>query len=137
MSGCWCCMIRMKQEELLIFRKCMLDFLRELNRSDYVSYYNSNNLGILLSALERDTIYPKEIFTVKNYTNLCACIRELCERMGAKEFTAAFPTWQYGVREFRARINVLTTQTAGDGPTQSNSGMHDDILARLKNIAEV
>jgi len=81
--------------------------------------------------------FPKAIFTVKNYTNLCACIRELCERMGAKEFTAAFPTWQYSIREFRARINVLTTQTAGDGPTQSNSVMQNAILARLKNIAEV
>jgi hypothetical protein len=83
-------------------------------------YENSNNLGILLTALERDTIYPKEIFTLANYTNLCRCIRELCERMGAKEFTAAFPTWQYSIREFRARTNTMITQTAGDGPTQSN-----------------
>jgi hypothetical protein len=127
----------MKQEELYVFRKCMLDFLRELSRSDYVSYYNSNKLGILLTALESDTIYPKEIFTVKNYTNLCTCIRQLCERMGAKEFTAAFPTWQYSIREFRARINVLIPETAGDGPTQGYAAMQNAMLARLKNIAEV
>jgi hypothetical protein len=129
------CMLPHEREELLILRKCMLDFLRELCRSAYVSYYNSNNLGVLLTALERDTIYPKEIFTLANYTNLCRCVRELCLRMVSKPFTEAFPTWQYSVREFRARINTTTVQTAGDGPTQSKSAMHDAMLARLKNIA--
>ncbi len=60
-----------------------------------------------------------------------------CERMGAKEFTAAFPTWQYSIREFRARINVLIPETAGDGPTQGYAAMQNAILARLKNVAEV
>ncbi len=70
-------------------------------------------------------------FTVKNYTNLCACIRELCERMGAKEFTAAFPTWQYSIRKFRVRVNTMITQTASDTPTHSNSAMQNAILAQV------
>ena len=130
------CMLPHELEELAILRSCMMDFLLSLCRSDYVFYFNSNNLRILLTELERDKFHPRAVFTLANYTNLCKCTRELCLRMGAKEFTNAFPTWQYSIREFRARINMLTTQTAGDGPTQSNSGMHDDILARLKNIAE-
>ena len=98
MSHYWYCMLPHELEELAILRKCMLDFLLELCRSDY---------------------------------------GELCLRMGAKQFTEAFPTWQYSIRKFRARINTTIVQTAGDGPTQSNSAMHNAILARLKNIAEV
>jgi hypothetical protein len=124
-------------EELAIFRECTKDFLRDLSRSDYVAHYNSNNLFILLTELERDKFHPERVFTVANYMNFCRCVRELCMRMGAKEFTVAFPTWQYSIREFRARMNIMITQTAGDGPTQSNSAMQNAILARLKNIAEV
>jgi hypothetical protein len=57
--------------------------------------------------------------------------------MGAKEFTEAFPTCQYSIREFRARMNTTIVQTAGETPRQNNSAMHDVILTRLKNIAEV
>jgi hypothetical protein len=57
--------------------------------------------------------------------------------MGAKEFTAAFPTWQYSVREFRARINIMIPATAGDGPTQGYAALQNALLGRLKNIAEV
>jgi hypothetical protein len=115
-------------EEFAIFSKCTKDFLRDLSRSDYVAHYNSNNLGILLSELERERFHPERVFTVANYTNLCRCVRELCMRMGAKAFTEAFPTWQYSLGEFRARTDTTIVHSASDTPQIA--------MQRLKNIAD-
>jgi hypothetical protein len=90
-------------EEFAIFRACTRAFLCDLRNSDYVSHYNSNNLFNLMSELERERFYPERVFTVAHYTSLCTCVRE-CLRMGARECTEAFPTWQYSLGAFRARI---------------------------------
>jgi hypothetical protein len=119
-------------EEWAIVRTCTRALLRALQNSSVgVGHYNSNDLGVLAGELEREKFYPERVFTAAHYTRLCTCVRELCGRMGARECTEAFPTWQYVLGAFRARVVTVPPAIvhAGSAPPQA-------AMQRLREIAD-
>jgi hypothetical protein len=121
-------------EEWAIVRECTRAFLHALRNSNYVSHYYSNNLGVLMGELENaERFHPERVFTVANYTRLCTCVRELCLRMGARECAETFPTWQYSLGAFRARVLPASVQPAIVHPASETP---QPAMQRLKAIAD-
>jgi hypothetical protein len=125
--------------EFEMLRRMISGFTLKLGSSSKVGYVDRHNLTDCFSLLASASTIQESVpvFTVTNYTNLCALIFELCSEMGddgADTFTQTYPNWQYIMIAFRARLP--TPQVAGTAlpSISTTSHMHDTLLTRMQNI---
>ena len=116
------------QSEDRIFRMCINDFHQTIVCTDEAGLPVQYNLrDFFIEMAEGKDGIETSLLTMANYTNVCALMHRLMNKMGVVEFTKKYPTWQYIMIEFRSRRSIY-------GIALAPEAARGTVLTRLKNI---